>query len=207
MQQRKTKLLKVLDLLGYKRNNIICIYQEGSSLYVKNPHDIDYKVIVHHYNPKAKHHLDFDIYNKRSQATIYTLYDWNNIYKYKKDCLFIAKGMDMKKIYGNDSELTRYDIITNKKFAKLVIEAYDKCLFNYVSANSIYGYPMMNERRLYDFLVFAYKIKNNSQKLTRKQLKEINMVHDMENPNIEEYRPLFNEISALLHKKGEIINE
>ena len=198
MQQRKTKLLKVLDRLGYKRNNIICIYLEGSSLYCKNPHDIDYKVIVNHYNPKVKHHLDFDIDNQRSQATIYTLYDWNNIYKYKKDCLFITKGRDMKKVYGDESQLIKYDIIANKNFAKLVIEAYDKCLFNYVSTNSIYGYPMMNERRLYDFLVFAYKIKNNSQKLTRKQLKEINMVHDMENPNIEEYRPLFNEISALL---------
>lgn len=97
MQQRKTKLLKVLDRFGYKRNNIICIYLEGSSLYCKNPHDIDYKVIVNHYNPKVKHHLDFDIDNQRSQATIYTLYDWNNIYKYKKDCLFITKGRDMRK--------------------------------------------------------------------------------------------------------------
>ena len=39
-------ILKELKKKGIKKDNIICIFQEGSSLYLEKYNDLDFKVVV-----------------------------------------------------------------------------------------------------------------------------------------------------------------
>ena len=103
-------------------------------------------------------------------------------------------------IYGNDKDFVRHDILKDKELARRILENYDKGLFHYKNSNILYGYSPMPPKRLWNFLMFAYKLKNNSHRLTKRQLKEIQKVHDSE-VNVGQYEPLFNEISEIL--KGE----
>lgn len=64
------ELLYNLKCIGYERDNIECILQEGSSLYLDNYDDIDFKVMVKHINPNADIGRQFDVKGHKIDCTI-----------------------------------------------------------------------------------------------------------------------------------------
>ena len=63
-QEFISELLSSLKSIGYGTDNIECVLQEGSSLYLKDYGDIDFKVIVKNRNPNADTNRQFDIQGK-----------------------------------------------------------------------------------------------------------------------------------------------
>ena len=193
------KLLKNLAEIGIKKTDIICILQGGSSLYLSNCKDIDLKVIVKYRNPHVQESRSFDINGYEVDCIYYTLNEWSNI-KYRETIYFVTESPDLVTVYGDDKDFVRHDILKDKELARRILENYDRSLFHYKNENLLYGYSEMPSKRIWNFLMFAYKLKNKSHRLTKKQLKEIQQVHDSE-VNVGQYEPLFNEISEIL--KGE----
>ena len=86
----------------------------------------------------------------------------------------------------------------NKDLQKYVINVYDKGLFNYDENQK--KIRRMTNKRLWNFLLFAYKLTNKSNTLTASQIATMQKAHDLELDK-EEFRPLFNQI------KGSVNNE
>ena len=193
------KLLKSLAEIGIKKTDIICILLGGSSLYLNNSKDIDLKVIVKYRDPHVQESRSFDINGTEVDCIYYTLNEWNSI-KYRETIYFVTESPDLVTIYGDDKNFIRHDILKDKELARRILENYNRSLFHYQDENILYGYNPMPPKRIWNFLMFAYKLKNNSHRLTKSQLKEIQKVHDSE-VNVGQYEPLFNEISEIL--KGE----
>lgn len=178
-QEFISELLSSLKSIGYGTDNIECVLQEGSSLYLKDYGDIDFKVIVKNRNPNADTNRQFDIQGKIVECVFYTLRDWNEIPNYKKMLYFITESPDMKLIYGSDKNFVRHDVVKDKSLALKVLENYDRCFFNYVEDNKKFGFMQMPDKRLWNFLLFYFKVENNSHRLTPKQLKILQKAHDL----------------------------
>ena len=191
-------LLYCLDDIGYPASEIVCILQEGSSLYLKDCGDIDFKVVVKNKNSHADILKEFDIEDKRVDCVFYSLKEWNEIAKYKKMLYFITESPDMLLVYGTDKDFVRHDILKDKELARRVLDNYDKCFWNYQESYKIYGYYPMEEKRLWNFLLFYFKCENKSHKLTRKQLKILQKAHDLKYSKTM-FKDYFNKL------KGEIL--
>jgi len=197
-QEFISELLSSLKSIGYGTDNIECVLQEGSSLYLKDYGDIDFKVIVKNRNPNADTNRQFDIQGKIVECVFYTLRDWNEIPNYMKMLYFITESPDMKLIYGSDKNFVRHDIVKDKELARRVLDNYDKCFWNYQESYKIYGYYPMEEKRLWNFLLFYFKCENKSHKLTQKQLKILQKAHDLKYSKTM-FKDYFNKL------KGEIL--
>lgn len=191
-------LLYCLDDIGYPASEIVCILQEGSSLYLKDCGDIDFKVVVKNKNSCADILKEFDIEDKRVDCVFYSLKEWNEIAKYKKMLYFITESPDMLLVYGTDKDFVRHDIVKDKELARRVLDNYDKCFWNYQESYKIYGYYPMEEKRLWNFLLFYFKCENKSHKLTQKQLKILQKAHDLKYSKTM-FKDYFNKL------KGEIL--
>lgn len=191
-------LLYCLDDIGYPASEIVCILQEGSSLYLKNCGDIDFKVVVKNKDSHADILKEFDIEDERVDCVFYSLKEWNEIAKYKKMLYFITESPDMLLIYGTDKDFVRHDIVKDKELARRVLDNYDKCFWNYQESYKIYGYYPMEEKRLWNFLLFYFKCENKSHKLTQKQLKILQKAHDLKYSKTM-FKDYFNKL------KGEIL--
>lgn len=189
------KLLDELERRGIRRNTIECILQEGSSLYLENPNDLDFKVIVSYYNPKAETFSPIVIDGTAVECCFYTPRDWNRVCDYKK-AYFIVECPDMKCVYGDDSNFKRYDVLHDKNLQKYIINIYDKFLFN-VDPNNKKIQPF-KKKRLWNFLLFAYRIKNNSLEVTSTQLNTIQNAHDQK-VEVESYQVLFEDIKRIVN--------
>ena len=172
--------------------------QEGSSLYLKDYGDIDFKVIVKSKNENADTSRQFDIDGHIVECVFYTLKEWNDIIKYKKMIYFVTESPDMKVVYGSDRKFVRHDVVKDKYVAKRVLENYDRCFFNYVEDSKKYGWYPMEEKRLWNFLLFYFKCENKSHRLTQKQLKIPQKAHDLKYSKTM-FRDYFNKL------KGEIL--
>ncbi|MBQ4060412.1 MAG: hypothetical protein IJD46_00140, partial [Bacilli bacterium] len=170
---------------------------EGSSLYLETENDIDFKVIVKRYNPKAQVLKAFNIQGYRVECCYYTFKDWANIMNYKK-AYYLDQCPDMICIYGDDSNFVRFDPVNDKEVRKYLVKIYDEHLFNY-NENKKGSYEF-KPKRLWNFLLFAYKLTNKSNTLTASQVATMQKAHDLELDK-EEFRPLFNQI------KGSVNNE
>ena len=193
-----SELLANLSAIGYPLHSIICVLQEGSSLYLKDYGDIDFKVIVKSKNENADTSRQFDIDGHIVECVFYTLKEWNDIIKYKKMIYFVTESPDMKVVYGSDRKFVRHDVVKDKYVAKRVLENYDRCFFNYVEDSKKYGWYPMEEKRLWNFLLFYFKCENKSHRLTQKQLKILQKAHDLKYSKTM-FRDYFNKL------KGEIL--
>ena len=193
-----SELLSNLSAIGYPLNSIICVLQEGSSLYLKDYGDLDFKVIVRSKNENADISRQFDIDGHVVECVFYTLKEWNDIVKYKKMVYFVTESPDMKVLYGSDRNFVRHDVVKDKFVAKRVLENYDRCFFNYVEENKKYGWYPMEDKRLWNFLLFYFKRENKTHKLTQKQLKILQKAHDLKYQKTM-FKDYFNKL------KGEIL--
>lgn len=192
------ELISNLNKIGITTYNIECILAEGSAIYLDSFNDIDFKVIVKRYNNKAEISQTFEIQGHKVECCYYTFKDWNRIFEYRTNAHYIAESPDMICVYGDDSRFTRYDVINNKDLQKYVLNVYDKGLFNYDENQK--KIRRMSNKRLWNFLLFAYKLTNKSNTLTASQVATMQKAHDLELDK-EEFRPLFNQI------KGSVNNE
>lgn len=190
-----SKLKKELASIGIVELNIQCMLLGGSALYLENANDIDVKVIVRKYNPKAETARNFSINGKKVDCNFYTFKDWGNVCNYKK-AYFIVESPDMVCLCGDDSEFCRHDVTKEPTKAKHVLEVYDKSLFNWSKEGSK-GYPKMDGKRLWNFLLFYYKMKNGSNAIDEVQLAEIAKAHDGKK-KADDCRPLFEELKQLI---------
>lgn len=191
----KEELINNINAIGIPTSNIECILLEGSALYLKQPNDLDFKVILKRYMPKAETMRSFDICNHKVECCYYTFNDWANVYKYKKDAQYITESSDMICIYGDDSKFVRHDVVNNKELQKYVLNVFDKNFFNYKEENK--NSYKMDDKRLWNFLLFAFKVKNKSNNLTAEQLIKLQMAHDLKIGK-ESHRLLFNELVTLI---------
>jgi len=185
MKKQIEILIKKLNEIGISPYNIICILQEGSSLYITNPNDIDYKVIVKKLNPVTDIEKDFLINGKTVQCVYYTEKEWNNV-MLDHIAYFITESVDMKCVYGDDSNFKRYDVVNDINVQKYVLGIYENHFFK--DSDKYLG-----DKRLWNFLVFAFKVINRSHKLTKEQLNLVQKAHDLK-LNKEDYIPLLEKL-------------
>ena len=190
------EILKHINGIGIATYNIECILVEGSFLYLENAYDIDLKVIVKRYNDKAEMIRSFNISNYKVDCTYYTVRDWNKVMSFKKDAQYIVESPDMVCIYGDDKSFKRFDPVNDKEVQRFVLNVYDKNFFNYDKKNK--DTFLMKDKRLWNFLLFAFKVKNKSNELTDTQLELLQKAHDLELKK-DDYRPLFNEIKEIVN--------
>lgn len=195
-----TELLSNLELIGYSIKNIECILQEGSSLYLDNYDDIDFKIMVKHINPNADIGRQFDVKGHKVDCTYYTFKDWAKVGEYMKVIYFITESPDMICIYGSDKNFVRHNVVKNKKLALKVLDNYEKCLFDYKEGYQLHGYHQMPPKRLWNFLVFYYKLKNGRNRIYSRQLQQIKLAHDLK-LSVEDCKGKFHELCEML--KGE----
>lgn len=186
----KERLLQNINEIGIPIASIECILLEGSALYMKRPHDLDFKVILKRYYNKAETIKRFRINGYKVECVYYTFKDWANVTKYKTNAQYIVESKDMICIYGDDSKFVRYDIVSDKELQKYVITIYDKNFFNYEDNKKTYK---MEDKRLWNFLLFAFKLQNNAQNLSEEQTLLLQKAHDLELTR-DDYIPLFNEL-------------
>lgn len=180
-----------LQKVGVIKYNIVCIMHYGSSLYVKHYDDYDFKVIVKHHTPHTKNTVEGKVLNTKIHYVFYTMSEWNNILNERDQCV-VAECNEMTCIYGDDSEFYRYDVVIDKEVQKYLVTTYDEHLFNCEDQEFYLG-----DKRLWNFLLFAFKVKNQSDKLKWRQRHLINKAHDLK-LNKEKFRPLFNELKEKL---------
>lgn len=187
------QLIDNITSIGVPKTNISAMFLVGSALYLSNPNDVDVKVIVKNYNPKAEVSRNFVINGIKVQAHYYRFRDWARVKDWKV-ANFIAESEDMILIYGDDSRFVRYDVTTDKANQEYILDIYDKYLFNYNPDNK--KTYQFKEKRVWNFMLFYFKVKNASNELTSLQLEELNNVH--QNPSIEYCRPFFEELQGLI---------
>lgn len=192
----KAKLIKNINSIGIPTINIECILIEGSALYLKKANDIDFKVILKRYMPKAETIKQFTINGFKVECCYYTFKDWARVTNYKNNAQYISESSDMICIYGDDSNFRRFDIVNDKNLQKYVIDIYDRNFFNYDKKNK--KSFLLEDKRLWNFLLFAFKVQNGSNDLTHEQLSILQDAHDLKIDK-ETYRPLFNEIKSQLN--------
>lgn len=199
------KLLDQMAAIGVARRTVQAIFIEGSALYLENPGDIDFKILVTWHNPKAEIGRSFEIDGYKVECTYYTLAEWNAVDQTARSFYFITEAPDMILVYGSDLGFKRFDVVSDKALARKVLDIYGKQLFNYQAPVRDNGRTMRNDadplrlssKRLWNFLLFAYKIQNGSHKLTAKQMQAVQNAHDGKT-SVEDYRRLFAELDATL---------
>lgn len=191
------ELLSNLNSIGISTYNVQCILAEGSALYLDNPNDIDLKIIVKRYNDKAETLKIFTIQNYKVECCYYTFRDWASVMSYRK-AYFIVESPDMICIYGDDSDFKRFDPVNDSNVKKYIVDIYNDCFFNYSKKKK--GSFELNPKRLWNFLLFAYKVLNKSNTLSKEQLATVQKAHDLELDK-EEFRELFNEIKELVYNE------
>lgn len=178
---------------GYRECDIIAIFQVGSSLYLKNTGDIDFKVLVSELHGD-EYFPPFTYKGIKCECSIHSLKSWNNLDGQYR-AIYIAESNDMKLIYGCDKTVKKYDVLNDKDSQQYLMNLYNIALFNPTTMSKPF-----EEKRLWNFLLFAFKYKNKSERLTPKQLKVLQQAHDLK-VDKEQFRGLFNEM------KGEIFHE
>lgn len=185
----KDNILDHLEGIGVPKSTVRAILLCGSALYLDEPNDIDVKVMVRSLNPKAEVLRDFEFDGLKVQTNIYTFKDWALVKNYK-NAYFIQEAQDMVLIYGDDTRFERFDVLEqeNKEY---LIDIYDRFLFNY-NENDKKAYQMP-KKRLWNFLLFAFKVENNSNVLTPEQKTLIKQAHNLDF-ELEDFRDLFNNL-------------
>lgn len=194
------ELLENLRAIGVSQESIRAILIEGSALYIENPHDIDFKVIVNRENPKAEIGKSFFIKGYKVECTHYTLDEWNNIDRSSRIYYYLTQTPDMILVYGTDEGFKRFDVVADEEIARKVYDIYDKYLFNYDAENARTAKrvrPKMPPKRLWNFLLFAFKRINRSHILTDEQRRLVQDAHDLK-LSVESYRGLF---KSLFHSE------
>ncbi len=196
-------LLDEMRRIGVERKFVRAIFIEGSALYLEHPNDIDFKIIVDWHNPKAETGKAFRIKGNGVECTYYTLEEWNRVDQSRRIFYYVTESPDMILVYGTDEGFKRYDVVKDRALARKVFGFYDKCLFNAPPKGRLHGREdegiRMPQKRLWNFLLFAYKIMNGSHRLTEEQMREVQAAHDLK-VSIEDYRTLF---ESLQTKMGE----
>jgi len=177
-------LLKELQKAGVIKFNIVCILHYGSSLYVKNYDDFDFKVIIKRRTPHTNNTIETRVLGSKVHIVFYTLSEWNNILNERDQCV-VSECNEMTCVYGDDSEFTRYDVVHDKEVQKYVLNLFDENFFNCTKDEFYLG-----DKRLWNFLLFAFKVRNKSNKLKWYQRHLINKAHDLK-LNKENFRPMF----------------
>lgn len=194
------ELLENLKSIGVPLPSIQAILIEGSALYLDHPNGIDFKVIVEYCNPKAEVGRSFNIKGYKVECTHYTLEEWNSVDSSTQIFYYVTESPDMILVYGNDEGLKRFDVVRDRDLARKVLAFYDKYLFN-APQESVRGRGgeeavRIPKKRLWNFLLFAYKIINGSHALTSEQLQAVQDAHDLKS-TVEEYRNLFDRLQAV----------
>ena len=189
------KLLKELNGIGITTYNIDCIMLEGSSLYLNNFNDLDFKIIVKRYFPKAETLKCFEIDGYKVECCYYTNQDWSKVMNYKKDAHYIMESPDMICVYGDDSNFYRYDT-SNKSIQRYVLNIFDKYFFNYDAKRK--GTYQMKDKRLWNFLLFAFKVKNESNALSSAQIEKMQKAHDGDLTKAD-CKYLFDELKEIIY--------
>lgn len=189
-------LIKNLNGIGVTTSSIQAIYLCGSALYIDSPNDVDLKIMVRSINPKAEILRNFNILGVEVQPHLYTFRDWKRVREYKL-ATFIAESSDMLLIYGSeDNRFFKHDVTVDVEAQAYLLNIYDRYLFNYKKENKeTYEFK---PKRLWNFLLFAFKVLNASNTLTPEQIVELNKAHNKE-VTLEEYRPLFEEIKSRIN--------
>ena len=186
-------LLDEMQRIGVERKSVRAIFIEGSALYLDHPGDIDFKIIVAWHNPKAEIGKAFRIKGYKVECTYYTLDEWNSVDKSRRIFYYITESPDMILVCGTDDGFKRYDVVKDRDLARKVLGFYDRCLFN-APPKERRGREdeeiRMPQKRLWNFLLFAYKIMNGSHRLTAEQMREVQAAHDLKT-SIEDHRVLF----------------
>ena len=187
-------LLEEIQRIGVERKSVRAIFIEGSALYLDNPGDIDFKIIVAWHNPKAEIGKAFRIKGYKVECTYYTLDEWNSVDKSRRIFYYITESPDMILVYGTDEDFKRYDVVKDRDLARKVLGFYDKYLFNAPPKERVRGREdeeiRMPQKRLWNFLLFAYKIMNGSHRITEEQMRVVQEAHDLKT-SIEDHRALF----------------
>ncbi len=190
-------LLDEMQKIGVERKSVHAIFIEGSALYLEHPNDIDFKIIVGWYNPKAEIGKPFRVMDCSVECTYYTLEEWNRVDQSRRIFYYVTESPDMILVYGTDEGFKRFDVIEDRDLAKKVLGFYDKYLFNApperMRARGGEEEYRMPQKRLWNFLLFAYKIMNGSHELSREQMRAVQDAHDLK-ASIEDYRTLFEEL-------------
>lgn len=164
------ELEKLLTTIPYRREDIICVLQVGSSLYLKDFGDYDFVVLIKEHRPEAVENISRTFEGRELDLIHFTPREWKNVMKHKR-AYYLTQCVDAKCIYGDDKDFIRYDVVKDKEVRKYVLDMYDICLFG--------DNPSMNDKRLWNFLNFYYKCKNNEHKLKKWQLNEMQKAHDL----------------------------
>lgn len=186
-KEQKALVLLDIEKHGISPYNIVCVLRFGSSLYVKHPDDYDFKVFLKKKTADSQSIIDSSLIFGKVQYILITPHEWNDMLNLRGQCC-IAGVDDMEVIYGDASSIRKYNVIEDKDVQKYVLNIYDYFFFNCTEPDYYLG-----EKRLWNFLVFYYKMKNHSNKLTRHQLKMVSKAHDLKFDK-EKFRPLFEKL-------------
>lgn len=178
------ELIKEIQKFGISRFNIKCIWHYGSSLYVKNYDDYDFKIIVKNRTEHTRNTIETKVLDNKVHLVFYTESEWNDILNERDQCV-VSECNEMECVYGEDSGLTKFDIIHDKEVQKYVLCLFDEYFFNCIDEDFYLG-----DKRLWNFLLFAFKVKNKSNRLRLYQKHLINKAHDLKIDK-EKFRPLF----------------
>ena len=187
-------ILKELKKKGVKKDNIICIFQEGSSLYLEKYNDLDFKVVVKEMPNGNGAYYPTTIKGQNVEFVYVTIPMWENIMN-RQACYFLAESVDYKLIYGDPTGFKVYDMFNDKKLQRYLINIYDMYLFNFKDDGIAFPF---SEKRLWNFLLFYFYYINERNVLSDKQREELQKAHDGV-VNKEKYRPQFE------FMKGEIL--
>lgn len=178
------------------RDDIECILLCGSALYFENPHDIDFKVILKNTNNVSQKTLSkLNVQNYTVDCLYYTPASWKSVTKTHYPCQFITESPDLLCIYGSDKKFYRFDILKSKSLKKYIATIWDKYFFNIRNAKTD---NLFTDKRLWNFLLFAYKILNNSHILTEQQKIQLQKAHDGELIK-ETFIPTYNEVVSKIY--------
>lgn len=175
------EILEYLEEHKIPKETVIAIYQTGSSLYFKDCGDVDIRVIATKRVPLPNQaYID----GKYCDIIVRTPEDWNHASEEKYESYFLAQCPDEILLYGSESKVKKYDPLTDKQVQSSILKFYEKKLFND---------SLTKPKKLWNFLLLAFKLQNNSNKLTEYQLKEMNKARKGL-ISAEKYRPLFDEL-------------
>ena len=187
-------ILKELKKKGVTKDNIICIFREGSSIYLDHYNDLDFKVVVKEMPDGNGAYFPTTIKGQNVEFVYVTVPMWNNIMN-RQAAYFLAECLDYELIYGDDSGFKRYDVFNDKKVQKYLVDIYDRYLFNFKDDGIAFPF---SEKRIWNFLLFYFYWINERNVLSDKQREELQKAHDGVT-NIDKYRSQFE------FMKGEIL--
>ena len=178
------ELIKEIQKCGISRFNIKCVWHYGSSLYVKHYDDYDFKVIVKNRTEHTRNTIETKVLGSKCHIVFYTQSEWNDIMNERDQCV-VTECNEMECIYGSEEGLIKYDVIHDEEVKRYVLILFDENFFNCTNQDFYLG-----DKRLWNFLLYAFKVKNKSNRLSWYQRHLINKAHDLKIDK-EKFRPLF----------------